>query len=240
MRGSKVPASSSSPSRPKFLDAGESALVVEFGRVVDVALHDRVLALDAAVTEARIDGVTETVPTYRSLMVHYDPRVLGRNELARTLELLLARTTSVKLAPARHTIPVCYDPPHAEDLAEVASKLGVGERRIVERFTQTSYRLYMYGFLPGFAYLGRLPKELEIPRREMPRSPTPMGAVQIAGEQVVITGVSMTTGWYMIGRTPLRVFDLARESPFLFDVGDEVTFEPIGAAEFDRLAREGA
>jgi inhibitor of KinA len=236
---SKVPASSSSRSQqPKFLDAGESAIVVEFGRIVDTALHDRVLALDAAVTKARIDGVTETVPTYRSLMVYYDPRVLGRDELARKLQLLLARAASVKVAPAKHTVPVCYEPPHAEDLAEVANKLGIEEREIVEHFTRATYRLYMYGFLPGFAYLGRLPKELEIPRRQMPRSPTPMGAVQIAGEQVVITGVSMTTGWYMIGRTPWHVFDLARESPFLFDVGDEIAFESISAATFDRLTRE--
>ena len=232
-----MPASGCGPSqRPRFLDAGESALVVEFGRIVEPALHDRVLALDAAVTKARIDGVIETVPTYRSLMVHYDPRQLGREELARKVQLLLARTTSVTIAPARRNVPACFQLPYAEDLSEVARRLHVDEAHIVERFTQAGYRLYMYGFLPGFAYLGRLPHELEIPRRETPRSPTAIGAVQIAGEQVVITGVAMTTGWYMIGRTPLRVFDLERETPFLFDVGDEIVFEPIDAATFERFS----
>jgi KipI family sensor histidine kinase inhibitor len=229
-----VPASSSRLSPPKFLDAGESAIVVEFGRVVDVALHDRVLALDTAVTAAKIDGVTETVPTYRSLMIYYDARRTGRDEIVAQIERLLARTTAVQIESQRRVIPVCYELPHAQDLAEAAQRLELSESRIIEHFSRTTYRVYMFGFLPGFAYLGRLPKELEIPRRETPRSATPTGAVQIAGEQVVITGVSMTTGWYMIGRTPRRVFDLARETPFVFDVGDEVVFEPIDAAEFER------
>jgi len=232
---SNVPASSSSPSPPKFLDAGESAIVVEFGRVVDAALHDRVLALDAAVTAAKIDGVTETVPTYRSLMVYYDSRRIERDELIARIEKLVARPGSVRIEPTQRTVPVCYSTPHAEDLAEVAQRLQLSEERIVEIFTNATYRVYMFGFLPGFAYLGRLPGALEIPRRATPRAPTPMGAVQIAAEQVVITGVAMTTGWYMIGRTPLRVFDLARESPFIFDVGDEVRFEPIDNATFERL-----
>jgi KipI family sensor histidine kinase inhibitor len=232
-----VPASRSNPSlpKPRYLDAGESAIVVEFGRIVDVALHDRVLALDAQVTAAKIDGVTETVPTYRSLMVYYDSRRLGRDEIVAHVERLLAHATPVRIEAKRRTVPVCYSLPYAEDLADVARRLQLSEARIVELFTRATYRLYMFGFLPGFAYLGRLPKELEIPRRETPRSPTPMGAVQIAGEQVVITGVAMTTGWYMIGRTPMRVFDLARETPFIFDVGDEIVFEPIDAAEFERL-----
>lgn len=232
-----MPALSSNPSlpKPRYLDAGESAIVVEFGRVVDVALHDRVLALDAQVSAAKIDGVSETVPTYRSLMMYYDSRRIGRDELITQVEGLLARTTAVRIEAKRRIVPVCYTPPHAEDLAEVAQRLQLSEARILELFTRATYRVYMFGFLPGFAYLGRLPKALEIPRRETPRSPTPMGSVQIAGEQVVITGVAMTTGWYMIGRTPLRVFDLARETPFIFDVGDEIVFEPIDAAAFERL-----
>ena len=230
-----MPASSSNLSPPRFLDAGESAIVVEFGRVVDAALHDRVLALDAAVTAAKIDGVTETVPTYRSLMVYYDSTCINRDEVIARLEKLLAGAASVRVQPKQRTIPVCFSAPHAQDLAEVAQRLQLSEERILEIFTSAKYRVYMFGFLPGFAYLGRLPKALEIPRRTTPRSPTPMGAVQIAAEQVVITGVAMTTGWYMIGQTPLRVIDLARESPFIFDVGDEVRFEPIDNAMFERL-----
>ena len=235
MQVSNVPASSSNPSPPRFLDAGESAIVVEFGRVVDVALHDRVLALDAAVSAAKIDGITETVPTYRSLMVYYDSTRIQRDEVIARIENLLAGKNSVRIQPKLRTIPVCYSSPYAEDLAEVAQRLQLSEERVVEIFTNATYRVYMFGFLPGFAYLGRLPKALEIPRRATPRSPTPTGAVQIAAEQVVITGVAMTTGWYMIGRTPLRVFDLARETPFIFDVGDEVRFEPIDNAMFERL-----
>ncbi len=222
-------------SQPKFLDAGESAIVVEFGRVVDVALHDRVLALDAALTAAKIDGITETVPTYRSLMVYYDSTRIERSEIVARVQALLGVATSQPPAPSRHVVPVCYEPPYAEDLPEVARTLGLDEHRIIDVFSQPAYRLYMYGFLPGFAYLGRLPKELAIPRRASPRPAVPPGAIIIVGEQVVITGVASVTGWYMIGRTPLRVIDLARESPFIFDVGDEIVFEPIDNAMFERL-----
>jgi inhibitor of KinA len=229
-----VPASSSNLSPPRFLDAGESAVVVEFGRAVDVALHDRVLALDAALGAAKISGITETVPTYRSLMVRYDPRVLGRDDVVEQVRALLGRASPVSSSPSRRTVPACFEPPYAEDLAEAAEKLGLEERRVVEIFAQANYRLYMYGFLPGYAYLGRLPKELQIPRREKPRSAVPPGAVLIAGEQVVIAGVASPTGWHMIGRTPLRLLDLERERPFIFDVGDEVAFEAIDAAAFER------
>ena len=237
-----MPASSSSRSRniPTFLDAGETALVVEFGRVVDPRLHDRVLTLDAAIADAKIEGIVETVPTYRSLMVHYDPRRLGRDEIVGRMRDLLAHDRVPKLTPTRWRIPVCYEPPYAEDLADVARELEISEDRIVEVHANATYRLYMYGFLPGFGYFGKLPEELAIPRRATPRSPTPTGAVLIVGEQVVITGVEMQTGWYMIGRTPERLFELQRDPPFIFAVGDEIAIEPIGAARFAELDAEAA
>jgi len=234
-----VPDSSSnpsSPSTPRFLDAGESALVVEFGSAVDPQIHDRVMALDDAVTAAKIDGIVETVPTYRSLMVHYDPRRLARDEISARIEALIDRARPANKAPQLRRVPVCYEQPHAEDLAEVSRQLGIDEQRIVDIHSGARYRLYMYGFLPGYAYLGRLPKEIEIPRRANLRSPVPTGAVIIAGTQVVIAGIPSVTGWYMLGRTPLRVFDLERNPPSLFDPGDEIVFEPIGAAEYERLA----
>jgi len=217
---------------PEFLNAGETALVVEFGKTVDPRLHDEVLALDAALAAASVDGVVETVPTYRSLMVHYDPRKLDREALAERIETLLERSDKPALTPAKRSVPVCYEPPYAEDLPALAQALGIDEARVVALFGAATYRLYMYGFLPGFAYLGKLPKELEIPRRATPRPPVPPGAILVVGEQVVIAGVAMQTGWYMIGRTPLRLFDLERDPPFSFAVGDEVTFEPIAAADF--------
>jgi inhibitor of KinA len=213
---------------------------VEFGRIVDSALHDRVLALDAAISGAAIEGILETVPTYRSLMVHYDARRLERDALVKALSGLLDRRSTTRPEPVRWLLPVCYEPPHAQDVREVAEHLGLEPRRVVELHASAVYRLYMYGFLPGFGYLGRLPRELEIPRRATPRSPTPTGAVQIAGEQVVITGVAMTTGWYMIGRTPERLFELHREPPFIFAVGDEIAIERIDAATYDRLDAQAA
>ncbi len=227
--------------QPRFLPSGETALVVEYGRVIDPLIHDRVLALDAAVAAASIAGIVETVPTYRSLMIHFDPR-------ATTAESLIQTLTNLDTAPApassgkikRWRIPVCYDPSLAEDLGEVAAALHLDEDRITALHADALYRIYMFGFAPGFTFLGGLPAELAISRRATPRSPAPPGSLLIAGGQALITTIAMPTGWYVIGQTPVRFFDPARTQPFLANVGDEIIFERIGLADFEALSRDAA
>jgi KipI family sensor histidine kinase inhibitor len=224
------------PAAPRYLAAGESALVVEFGQAIDPAIHERVMALDAAVLQAQLAGVVETAPTYRSLMIHFDPHLITTEDLTdalRRLEIADSRRTP----PQRWRIPACYDPPHAEDLGEVAAILGLAPERIVELHQGALYRVYMYGFAPGFTFLGGLPDELSIPRRATPRAPAPPGALLIAGGQALIASVAMPTGWYEIGRTPVKVFDQRRARIFLADIGDEISFERIDAATFDLLSR---
>ncbi|WOJ90327.1 5-oxoprolinase subunit PxpB [Methylocapsa polymorpha] len=221
---------------PRYLPAGESALVVEFGRTIDPAIHDRVMALDAAIAQAKLAGVIETVPTYRSIMIHFDPRLVTTDALTRALRSL--ETAAVARArPKRWRIPACYDPPHAEDLDEVAAILGLPPERIVELHLGALYRVYMYGFAPGFTFLGGLPEALRIPRRATPRPPAPAGSLLIAGGQALITSIVMPTGWYGIGRTPVKVFDPQRERVFLADIGDEIVFERIDPAAFDAMSR---
>ncbi len=219
---------------PRFLDAGEAALVVEFGDTIEPAIHDRVMALDAALAAAAPPGLVELVPTYRSLMVHYDPLRLPRGEL---VAAILALETAPKRSVAHNlwTIPMCYDPEFGEDLGFIAKTVGLTEARVVALHSGATYRIYMYGFAPGFCYLGGHPPEITLPRRQAPRPPTPPNVVMTAAGMSIITTISMPTGWWLLGRTPERMFSTARDRSFFAEVGDSVRFEAIDRASFDAL-----
>jgi KipI family sensor histidine kinase inhibitor len=224
--------------KPRFLPAGEAALVVEYGRVIDPSLHDRVLALDAMIAAANIEGIIETVPTYRSLMIHFDPRATTPKALTQTIADLDTQPHRQTRSKKHWRIPVCYDPSLAEDLDTVAAALHMPRERVIALHAGARYRVYMYGFAPGFTFLGGLPEELTISRRATPRPPAPPGSLLIAGGQALISSIAMPTGWYVLGQTPVRVFDPARAKPFLTDVGDDVIFAPIDLDRFRALSRE--
>jgi inhibitor of KinA len=224
----------------RFLAAGESALVVEFGARIDPALNDRVRALDRVLGAERIAGVVETVPTYRSLMVHFDPRLISAAALVERIQGIDVETPIEERAPRQWLIPVCYAPPYAEDLAEVAAALGFSVQRVAALHAGANYRVYMYGFAPGYVFLGGLPAILAISRRPKPRPPVPPGALLIAGGQALIAGSSMPTGWYCLGRTPAVLFDVKRAPPAVIEIGDAVSFEPIDAAAFADLQQAAA
>jgi inhibitor of KinA len=222
--------------KPRYLPAGESALVVEFGDTIDPKIHDRVLALDAAISQANWEGVTETVPTYRSLMIHFDPRRLTTEALADVLAGLDYASAPPRTGRQLWRIPACYDRPHGEDLAEIAALLRLSPARIIGLHLGARYRVYMYGFAPGFTFLGGLPEELKIPRRAVPRAPAPPGSLLIAGGQALIASCAMPTGWYAIGRTPVKMFDPRRGQIFPIGIGDELCFERIDPAAFDAMS----
>jgi KipI family sensor histidine kinase inhibitor len=224
----------------RFLDSGDTALVVEFGAAIDPAVNERVLALDAALRAADVPGVVELTPTFRSLMIHYDPLRIDRAALvARTLDVE-SQTTVAARALRRWTIPCCYDQPHGEDLAEVAARLAVSPEQVVALHSQAVFRVYMYGFAPGFAYLGGLPDALAIPRRAQPRPPHPVNAILMAGGMSLIGTVPMPTGWWVIGRTPERMYAPGRAPEFLVSVGDEIRFDAVDAEAFNRLEARAA
>ena len=225
---------------PRFLNAGECALVVEYGATIDPAIHDRVLALDRALIAAAIPGVRETTPTYRSLLIDYDPERLSPEMLIERIRDLPIETGKTKSAPRRWIVPACYDPVLALDLAFVAEKQKLTPQKVVELHSGAIYRLYMYGFAPGFAYLGGLPKALDISRRAEPRLTAPANLLIIAGGQALVTTIPMPTGWHIIGRTPVRFFELNRDPVFLAAVGDEIAFEPIDRSTFTALDARGA
>lgn len=229
---------------PRFLDAGETALVVEFGSAIDASVSARVLALDAALMAAPPGGVIETVPTYRSLMIHYDPLRIGREALVAAVRRSLARRGARAAAAPRRLwrIPACYDPAFAPDAGHVARATGLAPEAVAACHAGARYRVVMYGFAPGWAYLSGLPSALALPRRPAPRDLIPGGSLIVAGGQAIIACDPMPSGWHIIGRTPERLFAPRRIPAFLVEVGDAIAFETIDRetfAEMERAVRAG-
>jgi inhibitor of KinA len=227
-------------SAPRFLDAGEAALVVEFGDVVDPAINDRVLALDAVLRADPPAGTAEFVPTYRSLMIHYDPLLIDRDTLVAMVRRAMEAVTEGRAKAATWTLPCCYDASMAEDIDEAAQILKLTRDQAAALHAKAAYRVYMCGFTPGQVYLGGVPKALVISRRPAPRPPHPAGAVLIGGGLCVVAPFVMPTGWYVIGRTPERLYAAERKDAFLIQAGDNLRFDPIDVATFRNLEQRAA
>lgn len=218
-----------------LLACGDTAVVVEFGDTIDRVLSETVLRLQARVQSAGLVGVLETVPTFRSLMIHYDPAATSAADLGREV-LALAHTTDA-LAQRRRAwrVPVCYESDYAPDLAEVAVSTGLSPDAVVSLHLSVRYHVYMIGFLPGFPYMGDLPAQLVLPRRKDPRVRIAVGAVAIANAMTGVYPVESPGGWHVIGRTPVRMFDVRSLSPSLLAPGDAVAFTPISSAAYEEI-----
>jgi inhibitor of KinA len=219
----------------RFLPAGDTAVIVEFGDRIDRVVSDRVLRLSALVRAANLPGVVETVPTFRSLMVHYDPLATTSANLNAALEELLDSSRGEAKPVKLWRIPACYAASHAPDLAEVAQRTGLSAAEVVRLHSGTRFHVYMIGFVPGFPYMGDLPELLALPRRIDPRIRVPAGSVAIATNMTAIYPLESPGGWHLIGTTPIRLFDLRRPRPALLSPGDAVRFEPVAVAEFDAI-----
>lgn len=224
----------------RILPCGDRALCVEFGSSIDPELNARVLALDAAI--AGEPGIVECVPTYRSLLVHYDPLAVGFDELAKRLLAVAAKAGSRPVEGRTWRIPVAYGGEHGIDLEATAATHGITPDELVRRHAAPTYRVYMIGFMPGYAYLGGLDPSIATPRRTNPRLKTPAGTISIGGIQALVASIEAPSGWHLLGRTPVRNFMPRRDPVFLLRPGDGVRFEPIGHelyAELDRAAAMG-
>ncbi len=216
----------------RFLAAGDRALVVEFGDRINRALSAEVLRLNASLRASGLAGVVETVPTFRSLMVHYDPLVTTRANLERGIASLLDRKPGSRSTGTLWRVPVCYDGEFAPDLAEVAHLTGLSPGEVVALHSGTRYHVYMLGFLPGFPYMGDVPAQLALPRRADPRVRVPAGSIAIATTLTAIYPYESPGGWHLIGTTPIRLFDPERAQPALFAPGDAVQCELVDTAAF--------
>ena len=223
--------------KPRFLPVGDIGLSVEFGPAITLEANEAVTSLDQSIAAAEIDGIVETVPSFRSLLVVFEPAIVSRASLCAQLRSLLAGLGGHTAPPSRAwMVPVIYEPPFGEDLAEVSSRLGKSEREVISAHTGADFRVYMLGFQPGLPNLGGLPKGLQISRRPTPRPPVAAGSVIIGGTQGAIMPLPSPTGFYVLGRTPVCVFDHRRREPALFRPGDQIRFRQIRADEYAHLA----
>lgn len=227
-------------SLPRLLDAGDAAFTVEFGDAVDPALLAAVNALDVAIADAqaagRLPGLIETMPTFRSLTVFFDPLVTGRQALTDALRPLFEAAGQARaVAGRRWRLPVCYEGEAGPDLADTAAAIGAGVDELVALHSGTEVRVYMLGFLPGFPFMGDLPERLRLPRRSQPRVRVPAGSVAIAGGLTAIYPWESPGGWHLLGRCPVPLFDATRAAPSLLAVGDRVSFEPVSTASYREL-----
>jgi KipI family sensor histidine kinase inhibitor len=200
---------------------GDTALLAELGTRLDTALNTRAIALSTALKKRR--DVRQAVAGYASVTVHFDPDQTTHEALAAAIKRLAAKRPPMPEPGRLHRIPVTYDGP---DVEAVAAMLKLSPERIAEIHARPIYRVFLVGFIPGWAYLGPLPEELELPRRDVPRTLVPAGSVAIAGRQTGIYPLPTPGGWHLIGRTPVKLFLPDSDPPCLFRAGDRVKFFP--------------
>lgn len=221
----------------RFLLTGDTSLCVEFGSEISESINTQIRAFNIALGRSGIPGIVETVPTYRSLMIHYDPEVIRCTPLLDKLKSLLGQLDKIEVPPSEVLeIPVLYGGEMGPDLEFVAEHNGKTEAEVVRIHTSAEYLIYMLGFTPGFTYLGGMSDEIAAPRLETPRVKIPAGSVGIAGTQTGVYPIDSPGGWQLIGRTPVRMYDASREHPILPQAGQYIKFYPIDQAEYDRIA----
>lgn len=230
----------------RLLALGDTAWTVEFGTRIDTALNAQVMALAHRLALARVEepafaAVTDVVPTFRSLTVHFSPLATDTDALATRL-LALANESTAHTPEGRHwRLPACFDSCFAPDLSAWAQAKHLDENQIVERFLGASFRVYMIGFLPGFPYMGGLPPDLAMPRLASPRPRVPANSMAVAGEMCSVYPWESPGGWNLIGKTPVQLFDLRDiDQPAMLAAGDTVSWYAIDTTEYQRLSEQCA
>jgi inhibitor of KinA len=218
---------------PAAKPVGDTGLLFEFGAAIDPAVFDRILAIDAALAADAPPGMIETVPAYVSLLVVYDPLVTDAVVLEADVRARIDRAATTAPAGTDHVIPMCWDADLAPDLADAAAQLGLDPAALMAAHLIAEYRVYMYGFAPGYAYMDGVPQALHLPRKAVPVRSRPVGSIMIAGGQCLITTLPMPTGWWVIGATATPVLRAHDASPFLFQPGDRVRFAPQSRVDFE-------
>lgn len=224
----------------RIAPAGDHALVVEFAAHISRDINQRVRDLEYALAQASGPEIVATVPSYRSLLVYFDPVDVSFEELSQRIRSLSQCVKGESRKPKRWTLPVCYGEEYGPDLNDLAATLSVPSEEVIEEHSAVEYMVYMIGFSPGFAYLGELPTKLEVPRKTVLAPLVPANTIQIGGQQTAVSSMPMPTGWYVVGRTPIRTYDSARHAPFLLEGGDFVKFEAITSREFRDISAKAA
>ncbi|RIX60500.1 5-oxoprolinase subunit PxpB [Paenibacillus nanensis] len=230
---------------------GDSCILFRLGEGIDECTHRLVMAAVGRIEADRFAGYVECVPAFASVAVYYEPAAVWRSRtpeefacrsvyeivlgrLTKLLDGLLQDAERFSDSPGRIvTIPVCYGGSFGPDLEHVANHCGLSPQQIIDLHSGGLYLVHMIGFAPGFPYLGGMPRQLAVPRRETPRAVIPAGSVGIAGAQTGVYPLATPGGWQLIGRTPVELFRPDADMPSLLQAGDRVRFQPITADEFD-------
>ncbi|MBK7026826.1 MAG: 5-oxoprolinase subunit PxpB [Polaromonas sp.] len=222
--------------KPKLLNLGDSAWTIEFGRVANAQNHQRVLAFRDALKVANLHPfgvILDTVPSLRSLSVHYDPLHTDAIVLGQFLLELSNGNTASSSKGVDWYLPICFEADYAPDLHSISKSCGLSNQQIIELITGISFEVYMLGFLPGFAFMGDLPEVLHLPRLAEPRTKVPAGSVGIAGKMCAAYPWESPGGWNLLGRTPVHFFSShALNQPALLTAGDHVHWQAIGAEQY--------
>ncbi len=221
---------------PSFKFVGDKGILIEFAGEISKKINEKVRSMDHSIQKANFSGIQEIIPTYRSLLILFDPLKTDRNMLMQRIkELDYLPDSENHPEPRRMIIPVKYGGKFGPDLNFVADHNGLTRDEVIDIHTGQDYRVYMLGFTPGFPYLGGMSKEIAAPRLDSPREEISKGSVGIAGDQTGIYPLDSPGGWRLIGRTPLELFAPEREEPILFKVGDILNFESISQERYDEL-----
>jgi KipI family sensor histidine kinase inhibitor len=217
-----------------FFLMGDRGLLLEFGDEISSEVNEKVRRMALAIQPEAIEGIVETIPTYRSLLIIYNPVVLPIDDLKKRLYLIERGLQQIPFPEPKLTrIPVAYGGSYGPDLEEVAKYHRISTEEVIRLHCSKPYFIYMIGFMPGFPYMGELPEELITPRLKTPRLLVPAGSVAIAQKQTGIYSMDSPGGWQILGRTPVKLFGPDREPPALLQMGDLVQFYPISEKEFE-------
>ncbi len=220
----------------RILTAGDSSLLVEFGAEISPEINRKIAATVQLLKEQHIEGIVDMIPTYCSLLINYDPRVLSYEEIReRVFAIVRVETIAGTQRKRVFEIPVCYGGEYGPDMDNIAKHAGLTEEEVIRIHSSKDYLIYMLGFLPGFTYLGGLDERIHTPRLANPRLKISAGSVGIGGSQTGIYPLDSPGGWQLMGMTPVKTYDPNREVPILVEAGDYIRFVPIDEAEYLRI-----
>lgn len=228
---------------------GDTALIIDFGNVINEEINELVLSLFYHIESNPVSGMVEAVPAYSSLTIYYDVIFIRRHLSLQTTafewmcaaiqEFLSQLTDYAVIEKTLVTVPVCYEKEFGTDLDWISAQNKISIEEIIHLHTSATYRVYMLGFLPGFAYMGMVDEKISSPRKQQP-VPVEAGSVGIAGKQTGIYPLRSPGGWQIIGRTPVKLFTKDNQEPTLFKAGDNVQFYSISKDEFEDIKSRNA
>ena len=220
----------------RILTAGDSSLLVEFGKVISPETNRRITALVQLLKVQHMEGVVDIIPAFCSLLINYDPRVISYEEIRERMQNLLKMDATMDAGKKKiFEIPVCYGGAYGPDIGTIAKHAGLTEEEVIQIHSSRDYLIYMLGFLPGFCYLGGLDERIHTPRLANPRIKISAGSVGIGGSQTGIYPMDSPGGWQLMGMTPVKTYDPDREIPILVEAGDYIRFIPVDEQEYLRI-----